>query len=924
VRNRILRSLGLAGALLAAATAAGAQQPHVDPLLRALLRPEIRAETEQALRDALPVPDRAARPGGLALDADGPTGEARVGVFVLLRTPGALAELRAAGAEVGVVAGDVATARVPLSALPALLAARGIERVEGAQVVQRTNDLATAAIRADRVRNLVGDAWQGWTGQGVIVGVYDSGIDFRHPDFRDAAGNTRLSGLWDQTLAGTPPTGFAFGVFCGVPSLNDGTCPQRDNDGHGTHVAGSAAGDGSAAAPQARYAGVAPAANLLAVKGGDRSFREDWIIEGIDWVFREATRLGQAAVVNLSLGGHFGPHDGTRLYERAIDNLSGPGRIVVAAAGNEGANPVAAGQPRLIHATAVPVAGTTQSFIMTVPQYNPAPGARDNHIRITFWYGGADRLRIAVVRPDGTRHTVEPGQLQQSNSPSGGIYIDNASTGPDPQNGDNHAIILIENLTGSGPPASGVWTLEVTPLALPTARRYHFWIYGNSVGAAGVAPGFTNSHLVGSPATSRRAVSVGAFVTRTQWTSTDGNTYGFGPAANQEAIGDIAQFSSVGPTRDGRLKPEITAPGKVIISTLSRDATVPTALIVPGQQHMALQGTSMAAPMVTGGIALLLQRAPSLTPEEIKQVFSATSIRDEFTQRSYSTGDPGGVPNFTWGWGKLNVEASVAAAAEFARTSVLGVSIEPIQLTAAPLARRGERVPLLAVTLAADGPEALDVTQLGFAATGTDPGARLLLIRDLDGDGQIGPQDPVLGTVEAALAPGDTARATFSLGLRVPAGQSVQLLLALEFGGGAPHRAPLRAWFVPADTRARGAESGQPSPLRQPTSLVPSGEIRPTLLLPGEVIALSENPVRSDRLIINFRGPPRRAEIYTVSGRKVVDLITRLENNARITWDLTNDQGVPVAPGVYLAIFEVGQETVRERLIITRPGGGRE
>jgi subtilisin family serine protease len=922
LRHRRLQ-FGLALLLhLCVATAGAAQQPYVDPSLRPLLQADVRAVTEAALQAEPPVPERPAEHGALAFDVAGPGGTARVGAFIRVRSLLALSELRAAGVEIGAVAGDVVTARVPLLLLPVLAASTGLEHIEAAHVVERDDDLAMAAIRADQVRTLMGQAWQGWTGQGVIVGIYDTGIDFLHPDFRDAAGNTRLLGLWEQTQGSAPPPGFTYGTYCGVAVLNDGGCLQRDISGHGTHVAGLAAGNGAASPIPGQHAGVAPAVHLLVVKGGDGTFAEDRIIDGIDWMFREAARLGMPAVVNLSLGSQFGAHDGTRLYERMIDNLSGAGRIVVAAAGNEGANPSAPVQRRLIHGTALPAVGVTRQFHITVPQYTPSPAVNGNRIQITFWYGGADRLRIAVVRPDGSRLSVDHGQVQQSPSAAGGIHIDNASAGPNPQNGDNEVFIAIQNFAGAGPPAQGGWTLEVTPITLGAARRYHFWIYSNTVNATGHAPGFTNSHLINSPGTAHRVVTVGAFVTRTSWRSIDGNMYSF--AGPPEVVGDIATFSSPGPTRDGRVKPEVTAPGRVIVSSLSRHAEVPAPRTVPGGFHHVLQGTSMASPIVAGAIALLLQREPGLTPEQVKQVIQSTTIRDNFTRNTYVPDDAPGIPNFTWGYGKLNVAAAVEAAAQFAQASVLAVAVNTIQPAAPPLARRGTRVPLLSVALTADGPEALRVTRLGFDVTDADPDARLVLIRDVNGDGQAGPQDPLLSSMPVALQPADTARVLFPLSVAVPAGQTVHLLLALELSGAAPHQAPLRAWFVPAESQVLSAATGQPRGLRQPTGRVASETVRTTLLFPDEPLALSENPVRSDRLIISFRTEPRRAAIYTVSGRRVVDLLPRLVDRVRVEWDLTNEQGAPVAPGVYLAIFEVGNEVIRERLIITRPAGGRQ
>ena len=187
----------------------------------------------------------------------------------------------------------------------------------------------------------------GAKGKNVIVGIVDSGIDWCHPDFIDPdTGTSRILYLWDQTLspqAGeSSPSPYGYGVEYDQNIINSAllTCNhnlvrEKDDEGHGTHVAGTAAGNGEAS--QGKYTGAAPQAKIIFVK---TTFSDADIMDGVSYIFEKAAQLGMPAVVNLSLGGHAGPHDGTSLLSQALDQLSGEGKIVVVAAGNEGGDSV--------------------------------------------------------------------------------------------------------------------------------------------------------------------------------------------------------------------------------------------------------------------------------------------------------------------------------------------------------------------------------------------------------------------------------------------------------------------------------------------------------------------------------------------------------------------------------------------------------
>ncbi|MGH7463151.1 MAG: S8 family serine peptidase, partial [Longimicrobiales bacterium] len=334
------------------------------------------------------------------------------------------------------------------------------------------------SIRVNELRRVTDGVWTGATGAGVIIGVYDTGIDFRHDDFLDPGGRTRLLGIWDQTRPGTAPPGATFGHYCSRDAiqrvidnpLDTSPCPQQDTHGHGTHTAGTAAGDGSAAnqgVSTYQYAGVAPVADILIVKGGNGSFAESNILDGLRWLESQSRLLNRPMVVNVSLGGQAGAHDGSRLYEQEIDNLSRPGFLVAISSGNEGSNGNLRNRdgspfpfsPIYIHGTGLSQTGSTRDFTFQVPSTSSLPGACNEVVQFSLWYEGQDRLRITVLRPDGTSHTNDPGATGLQDNPSGSIQITNAPNGSNPLNGDNEALIVVGDCgTSQARAAGGTWT----------------------------------------------------------------------------------------------------------------------------------------------------------------------------------------------------------------------------------------------------------------------------------------------------------------------------------------------------------------------------------------------------------------------------------------------------------------------------------
>jgi subtilisin family serine protease len=657
-----------------------------DGALRTLRRADVRASMPaHEPRSAVP----ALRGGELAIERVG--GETLVGVLVRIDSEAAVDALRAAGARIGAIAGDVVSARMPVDAVRLLDGMHGVRAAQAARVLTLTpqTDSSMRAIQADALRSY--DAgWVGTTGAGTVVAIYDTGLDLRHPDFIDDAGQTRVLGLWDQTISGAPPAGYAYGHLCtraAIQSLIDAGsgCPQQDTNGHGTHVAGTAAGNG--AAEQGRpYAGVAPEADLLVVKGGNGFFSEAQMVDGLAWLRARALELGRPMVVNVSITAQFGPHDGSRLLERAIDNLAGPGFIVVVAAGNDGQNHntvPATVEPQYFHARRF-AASVTARMTFEVPEYEPTLPCDFNSIVLTLWYETADSVEVAVVRPGGERTAAPSRSVSLDQNPNGRVYIDNASDGPDPENGDAEVTLIIDGCNG-GPPAPGIWTVEVRSAArVPSGAPIDMWLLTRSIVGMLIygRDGFDNRVLVATPGSAATAIAVGAFVTRVCWPGSTGNAC----YTQREAVGDLARFSAAGPARDGRVKPEIVAPGMAVMAARSANSGGSPLRLHPNGRYVAFEGTSMATPHVTGTLALLLQHAPTLDHASARAVLMRTATQDNFTTRTYGPGF-GALSSDWWGAGKLD---ACAAVLDIAAAAIVGVRVAP----AADSLPQGAHLPL--------------------------------------------------------------------------------------------------------------------------------------------------------------------------------------------------------------------------------------
>lgn len=555
--------------------------------------------------------------------------------------------------------GQICSIEIPVEELTAFCKESVIKSIGQAPInLQPLNDTMRAQSHVDEVHNGLSPLTQSYKGRNVVMGILDSGIDFNHPDFKDSLGNTRIAFLWDQRDAsGTGPAPYNYGTLWTAAQIDAGQCTHNDLAyyGHGTHVSGLAAGNGRSTTVR-NYSGVAPEAKMIVVAidfNGSNSTSS--VADATAWIYAQAQAMGLPCVINASLGDYYGSHDGQDLQTRLMDTLimSQNGRSFVSAAGNAGDLDI-----HLSYALSSDTAFTwfdsnnggdiyiqlwadTNNFNMAkmaIGCVNNTSWTDRGRTQFTSMLSNVNLFSIDTLR-NGNGQRL--GIIRRQGSIQGSAYSMEFLITPDSVAGYNWSL----ETTGNG--EFDCWSFDFVPnTAIPSSSIYPRIVH--------YRPSDREQTMVGGFQCSPRVLVVANYVNRSKWPSVD-TVWQFDATVT---AGDIMSNSSQGPTRDGRLKPEIAAPGANtfscgVISELPFFIANAPQVVALGGYHIQGGGTSAASPVVAGTAALCLERNPAASWQQIYDAIIYCARTDIYT------GPTNTQPNVIWGYGKVDAFSTI-------------------------------------------------------------------------------------------------------------------------------------------------------------------------------------------------------------------------------------------------------------------------
>ena len=572
--------------------------------------------------------------------------------------------------------GDISIAAIPLSKLGALSCGRQVKRIETGRRCSIQMDTTRIVVNAEKVYTGEGLP-QSYTGRGVVVGVQDIGFDLTHPNFYSAdMSQYRIKALWDQLSRDTIGSTLYVGRdYVGREALLKLGHPiDGETQTHGTHTAGIAAGSGAEGNGDiSPYRGMACDADLVLV---DNAADNASLIDpkdyykftyatdalGFKYIFDYAERMHQPCVINFSEGSSQDFHGYDQLYYELLAKLIGPGRIIVSSAGNDGARnsyihknigkeragAFIMGNEKRFSCTAK----SKQTFTFRVSVYDNVASPQIVDISTVNVCNAQDSLLTDSLLIGGKKYIWRV--LAYPNS------YDARETAYDFQ-------ISSPSKLGDSPQVSLQVMGRDADIELYRMSGYMFPHSLDPVLDAGDC-----RYTIFSPSSSPDVICVGSTSYRTQFV----NYLGEKKVYDSGQKGIRSPFSAMGPTLDGRIKPDVMAPGQNIISSYStffiNNPKNVNASVKSDVRHFeyngrtyawnANAGTSMSAPVVTGAIALWLQADPTLTPADCLEIFAKTCSHYD-TSLSY--------PNNLYGYGQIDVAAGLR---EVLRRKALGIN----------------------------------------------------------------------------------------------------------------------------------------------------------------------------------------------------------------------------------------------------------
>lgn len=563
-----------------------------------------------------------------------------------------VASLQNLGVKVNLQLDGILTVRMPLSAIPSLQQLPFVKYIQIGTPVHPMMDKARLSAGVDKVHSAEG-LQMPFTGKGVVVGIIDGGFDYTHPAFiDDATGDLRIKRVWEQgSTKGAVPAAFGYGVELTSEEAILAAGADVSTQSHGTHVAAMATG--TFRTEDNPYYGIATDADIVLVSKGAITANSANISDAIAYIYNYADSVGKPCVINMSLGWHQGPHDGTSAFDQVADQLQGPGRVLVGSMGNYGNDAV--------HVSKY-FTGAEDTPLQSMISYKITPSKTNIGGEIDIWgdKGMAFDLKIVAVRTnDGSElfaselmnvaaaEGVTKEITLSARGISGNVLV---TTEVNPLNGKPHAFVTLGVESRAMAMTVGI---EVIPRSAGTVHAWTDAVYTTfeTDVPAGWTPGDKERTLCEIGGTGNGIISVGAYVTSNTYTELGSSQI----KKTDEKLGELATFSSVGPTVDGRMKPDVIAPGTFIVSAVnsydSYKSSYPTASAFVWNDrtynYAYMQGTSMAAPFVSGVVATWLQACPSLDSGLLRSVFQKTAVNDEFTN------------SLTCGYGKIDAYAGL-------------------------------------------------------------------------------------------------------------------------------------------------------------------------------------------------------------------------------------------------------------------------